>query len=1021
MGEETTESNVYNDMSLAHRPISLAEGSVTTRALPIRPILERSETSSGHAWTESVPNTEHNALFLNFDWTKTSLGRLSNWDPILRAYACMVFADSRGACLYWGAKQVALYNAEFAVFSGGAHPRLMGATFAAAFPELANDIGPMFTEIHRSGQAVSVDNIELMTERHGFLEEAYFVGQFVPLWGMSGKVEGVYNSVYESTSKVLSERRRRVTELVANMESWPVDKMLTELFKALRSNPRDIPVALLYTYDALAGEGEPNLMCSGSIGFPEGHPCAPQNAFLEIDQAGLIPLFREASNSSTSIVMNGTNSDMSLFKGVEWAGFGEPSKTVIICALEISGNLQGFFLIGTNPRRAYDEATEGSITDITAQFKLKWAESISKAQARKREAMLERLVSDSEARLQHMAHSAPVGMCQIGLDSEIAWANNQFYQITGHDRSKPDMSDFRAILAPEEFAKHDQLVANLLEGDVRAVREFRLQREWMPPAQQEDDEEPYYAWILVTNFPLIEAGKVKLLMVYVTDISHQKWAESVQSRNASTALQAKRRQEAFLDVTSHEMRNPLTAITQLADGIARSVQYVPEITAKSWQDVAEQNAGAADTILACAAHQRRVIDDVLILSRLDSQMLSIVPVSANTGKVVKDTIKMFDGEIAMTDIKITAVKATEPKSLHKINHILLDTSRMAQVLINLISNAIKFTTTQDLREITVTYGIQSSKPPDISTKYGQIAWVTPTAVEHDNVALPPLKASEERLYVYFLVRDTGPGIEQDGINRLFQRFSQATPKTHITYGGSGLGLYIVRELVEKQGGRVGVASVPGEGSVFAFYIATMPGDEPEAPTKPSQTVAVAKNTLTNGMRAEFTRNKTWQIEADNPLLVGTADPEADRVYNILLVEDNVINQRILAKQLRMTGSTVEVADNGADALALLERSDIWRKEGSSPYHPASDTTIRTKIDLILMDVEMPIMDGLTATRRIRELEAEGRLTRRLPIIAVTANVRQEQVDTAVQAGVDKVLSKPFTTGEALETIRELVS
>nr|OQO25533.1 hypothetical protein B0A51_06571 [Rachicladosporium sp. CCFEE 5018]OQO26037.1 hypothetical protein B0A51_06722 [Rachicladosporium sp. CCFEE 5018] len=951
---EPIESNEDNDMSLVHPSAPLAYDRLTTRAVPIRPILERSETSSGHAWTESIPNTEHNALFLNYDWTKTPLGRLSDWNPILRSYACMIFADSRGACLYWGPKQVALYNAEFAVFSGGAHPRLMGATFAVAFPGLVADVQPMFTAIYQTGQAVSVDNIELMTERHGFLEEAYFVGQFVPVWGMSGNIEGVYNTTYESTSKVLSERRRRVTELVANMESYPVEKTLTEFMQALRSNPRDITVALMYTYDALVGEGMPNLTCSGSIGIPEGHNCAPQTALLETDQAGLIPLFRKARNSSTPVVINEASSDITLFDGVTWAGFGEPSKTIVICALEISGNLQGFFLVGTNPRRAYDEATESSITDIAARFKLKWAESISKAQARKREAMLERLVTDSETRLQHMAHSAPVGMCQIGLDSRIAWANDQFYQITGHDRSKPDMSDFRAILAPEEYEKHDRLVANLLEGNVRAVREFRLKRDWKPPVSQEDDEEPYSTWILATNFPLIKDGLVKLLMVYVTDISHQKWAENVQSRNAKLATQAKQRQEAFLDVTSHEMRNPLTAITQLADGIARSVQYVPEVTPKAWQDVAEQNAAAADTILACAAHQRRVIDDVLILSRLDSQMLSIVPVCANTEKVVKDTIRMFSGESAMNDIKITA--------------------------------------------ITVTYGyhagIQPTKPPDFRTKYGGITWVTPTAAEHDNAALPPLQAGDDRLYAYFLVRDTGPGIDQDGINRLFQRFSQATPKTHITYGGSGLGLYIVRKLVEKQGGRVGVASVPGEGSVFAFYIATMAGDEPEEPTKPT---AVANHTLTNG----------------------TADPEADRVYNILLVEDNLVNQRILAKQLRMTGSTVEVADNGLDALALLAKTDIWRDPSASPAGPAATNPI--KVDLILMDVEMPVMDGLTATRRIRELEGEGRLAKRLPIIAVTANVRQEQVDTAVQAGVDKVLSKPFTTGEALEVIREIMS
>ncbi|KAK6423275.1 hypothetical protein LTR95_016547, partial [Oleoguttula sp. CCFEE 5521] len=984
MVAKTMESNTDNDMSLAHPPASLAEPPPKTVAISIRPKPDRTDTASGHAWTEVIPRTDHNALFLDFDWGTTSLGPLSGWDPVLRSFACMAFADSRGVCLYWGETKVALYNASFAVFSGGAHPRLMGSTFAAGFPELVDGVFSLFETAKQTGQTIDVDNIALMSERHGYVEETYFVGQFIPVRGLSGKVEGIYNTTRESTSAVLSGRRKRVTELVANMESYSVEKTLSGFIRALETNPHDITAALLYTYDALAGEGQPNLARSGSIGFPESHDCAPQAAILETDQTGVIPLFRKARSASGPVVMDATTNDMDLFKDVAWAGFGEPSKTVVVCPLEISGNLQGFFLVGTNPRRAYDEATEGSITDIAGQFKLKWADSISKAQARKREAMLERLVSDSETRLQHMAHSAPVGMCQIGLDSRIAWANDQFYQITGHDRSKPDMSDFRAILAPEEYEKHDRLVANLLEGN-------------KPPVQQDEDEEPYSAWMLATNFPLIENDMVKLLMVYVTDISHQKWAESVQERHAATATQAKQRQEAFLDVTSHEMRNPLTAITQLADGIARSVDHVNGATTTPWKDIAEQNAAAADTILACAAHQRRVIDDVLILSRLDSQMLSIVPVSAKTEKVVEDTLKMFDGEKAMSDIKITAVKASEPKSLHKVNHILLDTSRLAQVLINLISNAIKFTATQDLREITVTYGVQPTKPPDFRTKYGEITWVTPTVAEHDNAALPSLQAGEDRLYAYFLVRDTGPGIDQDGINRLFQRFSQATPKTHITYGGSGLGLYIVRELVEKQGGRVGVASVPGEGSVFAFYIATMAGEEPEAPEKLRKPTAVAKNTVTNGMIWNI-RVQALPLEANSDRTTGTADPEADRTYHILLVEDNVINQRILAKQLRMTGSTVEVANNGLDALALLKKTDIWRERGSDPDDFAFAPKNPIKVDLILMDVEMPVMDGLTATRKIRELEKEGRLAKRLPIIAVTANVRQEQVDTAVQAG-----------------------
>lgn len=774
-----TPDNRSTDMDViehTHTPSSSA------RTVPIYHPPYRTDKPDLPHWTKTIPRTDHNALFLEFDWASTALGPLSKWSTALRCYANMVFADSRGVCLYWGPDAIAFYNAPFAVFSGSAHPKLMGNPFNHGFPELVDSVLPLFELARQTGEAIDLKDLLLHTERHGYLEETYFAGQFMPVRDESGAVAGLYNTVVESTDVVLTERRRKVTEHVANMESYPVEKTLSEFIRALELNPKDIPAALFYAYDGMDVEGRDTLTRCGSIGFPDLHDAAPRTAHLQTSQTGVIPLFRRARAAGGLYVLDDSNCDMRLFNGVKWSGYGEPSKSIVVCPLEISGNLLGFFLVGTNPRRRYDYSTENSITDVTARLKLKWAESVSKAQAREREEMLERLVNDGESRLRHMARSAPVGMCQVGLDSKIAWANDQFYDITGHDRSKPDMADFQAVLAPEEQPKHDELIANLLHGDLHAVREFRLKREWKPPVQQEEDGEPYSAWMLATNLPLIESGKVKLLMLYVTDISHQKWAESVQSRNATNARQAKQRQEAFLDVTSHEMRNPLTAITQLADGIAKSVQRskTEDSSAKAWKDLVEQNAAAADTILACAAHQRRVIDDVLILSRLDSQMLSIVPVTAKTERVVQDTIKMFDGEVAMNDIEITAVKATEPKSLHKINHILLDTSRLAQILINLISNAIKFTSTQEVRRIVVTYGIQPTKPPDFRTKYGEITWVSPTAAEHDNVALPTLKTGEDRLYAYFLVRDTGPGIDQEGIARLFQRFSQATPKVTLS-------------------------------------------------------------------------------------------------------------------------------------------------------------------------------------------------------------------------------------------------
>jgi CheY-like chemotaxis protein len=129
-------------------------------------------------------------------------------------------------------------------------------------------------------------------------------------------------------------------------------------------------------------------------------------------------------------------------------------------------------------------------------------------------------------------------------------------------------------------------------------------------------------------------------------------------------------------------------------------------------------------------------------------------------------------------------------------------------------------------------------------------------------------------------------------------------------------------------------------------------------------------------------------------------PSLKSNYHILLVEDNLINQKVLSKQLRSTGSVVHVANHGVEALDFLSKTTLWRESTPSPVQGQ-----RMILSLILMDLEMPVMDGLACTRRIRDLEREGKVTGHVPIIAVTANTRMEQVDQAKDAGMVSLVSR----------------
>lgn len=321
-----------------------------------------------------------------------------------------------------------------------------------------------------------------------------------------------------------------------------------------------------------------------------------------------------------------------------------------------------------------------------------------------------------------------------------------------------------------------------------------------------------------------------------------------------------------------------------------------------------------------------------------------------------------------------------------------------------MTNAIKFTNGQEKRTIIVSIGSSRERP---SSTDSDVSYFPSRSKRSGLTTDDPEWGDGENVYLKFTVQDTGRGLDESERTILFQRFRQASPRTHVQYGGSGLGLFISRELTELQGGEIGVSSERGVGSTFAFYVKArrldnMPADTPVASslnslrrTSSSSTTAVTIESRRNSSGKAIYRSNTTGKRRASAITPNSSPPLPNASMldyskmKVLIVEDNLVNQRVLEKQLKNIGFITEVANHGGEALEILKASQFWKGQEKT----SSDLAI------ILMDLEMPVMDGLTCSRTIRDLEDDGMIVRHVPIIAVTANARLEQIESAISAGM----------------------
>ncbi len=368
------------------------------------------------------------------------------------------------------------------------------------------------------------------------------------------------------------------------------------------------------------------------------------------------------------------------------------------------------------------------------------------------------------------------------------------------------------------------------------------------------------------------------------------------------AVAASRAKSSFLANMSHEIRTPLTSIIGFAE-----LLHDPKGTAHDKTD-------AATTIIRNGRHLLEVINDILDLSKIETRQLETERIEVALPELLSDVEALAAGRAKAKSLKFTiAHHLPLPPALST------DPVRLKQILLNFCSNAIKFSSRGEVR----------------------------IDVHHD-VA---------RDHLRFEVSDSGIGISAHQMDRLFKPFAQADVSTTRQFGGTGLGLYISKQLADLLGAEIKVNSKIGKGSCFSISI---PINRATRPLK----------MLTDSRDFEAFHRPSFEVTSiEVPALNG----------RVLLAEDGIDNQRLLSTYLRQAGLTVDLANNGKEAITLALSNDYA---------------------LVLMDVQMPMMDGIEATQYLR---AEGYAN---PIVALTANVMQSDVARYRQCGCDDVLAKP---------------